>query len=383
MSRGAEGEVLLLVDKDGDGVAEAPTSVLKGQVRPPFRIHRRMERRHSPNGHDVGGVYRLWHPKKECQPRGATLITGGAQDQTVLPMASLRIQPMRKWGSVWAASLSMVACSLPVPGGLRRDIKREIGVQYSPPRWPAPLVADVYHHPGKGPASAVLLVHGGSWKADGPRWTMNGIARILANRGYVVVNASYRGTPDFKYPAPVEDLREAIRWMRKNASLYGIDPKNIATFGYSSGGHLAALVALEDRDVAAIVTVSAPFDLSLYPEDPEVCLFLGGNLKGAPDRFAQASPVNHVSRSSPPIFICHGTNDATVSPDHALRMKAAYTASGLPNQLRWLNGRGHAGALLLPGKAVKEAVDFLERSLKQRETLESQTYAPPHHRTAR
>jgi len=259
-------------------------------------------------------------------------------------------------------------CVLPVNVPVAPGVKRQKSVIYTPPSWPTPLTADVFHRPGGSPAPAVLLIHGGSWKANGARWSMDGIARKLAARGYVVVNVTYRGAPDYRYPAPVEDLREAIRWMRRNAGTYGIDPRRIATYGFSAGGHLAAQVALRDDNpekVMAIVAGSAPFDLTLYPGGDIVPEFLGGTRDKIPGLFREASPVNHVTRSSPPIFIYQGTDDDLVQPEHAIRMQAAYRRVGMDPEIHWMPGRSHVDGFLLPGGRVDEAIDFLDATMKR------------------
>ncbi|MDB6076824.1 MAG: alpha/beta hydrolase [Akkermansiaceae bacterium] len=257
---------------------------------------------------------------------------------------------------------------LPTYHPLPHGVTRAAAIRYTPERWPAPQVADIYYRPGAAPAPAVLLIHGGSWKeSQGARWTMDGIARHLARRGYVVVNAGYRGYPDYLYPAPVDDLREAIHWMRGNAATYGIDPNRIATYGFSAGAHLAAQVALRDgnpEQVRAIVCGSAPFDLTLYPGGDIVPAFLGGRIDKIPAKFREASPVNHVTRRSPPIFIYQGTRDTLVQPEHATRMQQAYARHGLATQVHWLPGSTHAGALIAPGHVVEDAIDFLDRNLK-------------------
>ena len=196
---------------------------------------------------------------------------------------------------------------------------------------------------------------------------MNFIARKLVKRGYVVMNVTYRGTPDFQYPAPVDDLREAIRWMRSHSEMYGIDRKKIATFGYSAGGHLAALVALQDQNrtnIQAIVAGGGPFDLTLYPGGDLVPAFLGGTRSKIPGKFREASPVNYVSKGSPPIFIYHGSADKLVPPEHAQRMQAAYQKQGFKTDIHWIDGRSHIGAFIVSGPTLDRAIDFLDRVMK-------------------
>ncbi|GAA5482759.1 alpha/beta hydrolase [Haloferula sargassicola] len=249
----------------------------------------------------------------------------------------------------------------PLPAGVERE-----NVIFSPPSWPQRLPATVYHHPRQPPAPAVLVIHGGSWKADDVRWSMEPISKALARAGYVVVNATYRGTPDDPYPAAVRDLEMAVRWMRRHAGRYGIDPERIATLGYSAGGHLAALLALREGNpewIRAIVAGGAPFDLELDPNDEAVTAFLGGTHDEVPARFHQASPVNFVGPTSPPLFIFHGTADHRVAPAQARRMAAAYRGDGRPFRTYWVEGRGHLATLAFPGGAIDEAIRFLNEQL--------------------
>ena len=248
--------------------------------------------------------------------------------------------------------------------------KRERAVVYTPTWWPERLTADVYRPqpPSGRPAPAVLLVHGGGMRGEGARWEMNGIAARLVKRGYVVMNVTYRSIPTYPYPAPVEDLRQALKWLRAHAAEYGIDRQRIATFGYSAGGYLAALVALQggpgNARVRAIVAGGAPFDLRFYPGGNLIPTYLGGNQQEVPELYDEASPVNYVQRDSPPIFIYQGSSDSLVRPEHALRMQAVCNVMGARCEVHWLPGHGHLGTFLCSGPVVKQAIDFLDREMK-------------------
>jgi len=252
------------------------------------------------------------------------------------------------------------------PSKVRYTVQKNI--VYTPPDWQSSLKADVYVPASTSPVPAVLLIHGGGWKGGDGRWQMRWIARRLAARGYVVMNATYRTTPQFRYPTPLEDMRQAIVWMRTNSSTYHIDPQRIATFGYSAGGHLASLVALKDENhtarVKAIVAGGAPFDLKLYPGGDLVPAFLGGTQSQVPEKFRDASPLYHVGKNSPPIFIYHAAEDKLVQPDHALRMQAAYARIGKPTGIYWIPKRGHIDGFFFSGHAVDAAIDFLDRTMK-------------------
>lgn len=253
--------------------------------------------------------------------------------------------------------------AIPVTG-----LKRARAVVYTPESWPMKLVADVYRPQSEPPAPAVLLVHGGGLRGNGSRWVMNGIAAKLVKRGYVVMNVTYRSIPAYRYPAPVEDLRQALKWLRTHAGEHGIDPRRIATFGYSAGGYLGALVALQDgpgnERVKAIVAGGSPFDLRFYPGGNLIPTYLGGNLQQVPDLFDEASPVNYVHRGSPPLFIYQGSTDLLVRPEHALRMQQVCAIEGASCEVHWLWDHGHVGAFLFSGPVVDQAIDFLDREMK-------------------
>jgi len=264
----------------------------------------------------------------------------------------------------WAVVLASGCVAIPVTGA-----KRDRAVVYTPGSWPEKLVADVYRpQPGGRPVPAVLLVHGADWRAEGASWEMNGIAAKLVKRGYVVMNVTYRSIPTYRYPAPVEDLRQALKWLRAHAGEYGIDNRRIATFGYSAGGYLGALVALQgvpgDVRVRAIVAGGSPFNLRFYPAGDLIPTYLGGNQQEVPELYDEASPVNYVHRGGPPIFIYQGSSDPLVRPEHALLMQEVCKREGESCEVHWLWGHGHLGTFLFSGPVVEQAIDFLDREMK-------------------
>lgn len=240
-------------------------------------------------------------------------------------------------------------------------------ITYTPENWPAPVKGDLYRPAVKGASPAVLLIHGGGWTGKDGRWQMNPIAEKLARHGYVVLNVTYRLAPQWIYPSPVEDLQEAVKWMRAHAQEEGIDPDRIATYGYSAGGYLAAMVGLAEGPhgsrIKAIVAGGAPSDLTFYPGGDLVPQFLGGTQQQIPDRFREASPVNYVTPESPPMFLYHATRDHLVKPEHAYAMMDALKANQVPYEVHWIKGLDHISAFLLPGTSIDKAIDFLDRKM--------------------
>lgn len=264
--------------------------------------------------------------------------------------------------SLILTALSLNACASPRPPAdfsVRRD------VVYTPKTWPTAQLADLYLPSSAKPAPAVLLLHGGGWSGKERRADMTGIARSLAKRGYFVMNATYRLTPEWKFPAQREDLEQAVRFMRSNAKDLHIDTARLATFGYSAGGHLAALIGLDPANgVKAIVAGGAPTDLSFWPEGKLTGLLLGGPVKGNEKIYRRASPVHNVTKNSPPVFIYHGTKDNLVPPEHPAAFIAALRKNGVEHEVYWIEGRSHIMAHLFSARAIPDAGDFLDKHLE-------------------
>lgn len=269
-----------------------------------------------------------------------------------------------------APCLVLVSCTIP---GVQlktaeADFELRQDVIFTPAGWPKALPANVYVPRRNEPGPGVLLVHGGSWTNKDRRKEMEPIARRLVRRGYAVMNVHYRGTPDFSYPAAVEDLRIAAAWMRRHSSELGVEPDRLAVFGYSAGGHLAALLgatgSVGTERFQAVIAGGAPSDLRKFTGGDVVPAFLGGRINEVPGVFTEASPIVHVSADDPPVFLYHGDRDETVPPDHSADYAAALNAAGVPCEVYWIRGRGHVLAFLTQGNAVNAGIDFLDRHLR-------------------
>lgn len=248
-------------------------------------------------------------------------------------------------------------------------------VAYTPAEWPQVLRADVHRPLQPGPRPAVLVIHGGGWEGRS-RGDMESIAARLAERGFVAMNVSYRFAPAHRFPAQLHDLQRALRWLRAAAPRYGVDPARVGAFGYSSGGHLAALLgtvsegdALDrphggaEARLQAVVAGGAPSDLGRFAGGTLVPQFLGATLQERPDLFAAASPVTHASAGDPPMFLYHGKGDTLVDPSHACEMKNALDRAGVHSELHLVPVLGHVLTFLLARKTEDAAMDFLESRL--------------------
>jgi acetyl esterase/lipase len=199
---------------------------------------------------------------------------------------------------------------------------------------------------GTTPRPAVVLIHGGGWTSL-DKSTMTGMGNFLARKGFVAFSVDYRlydGTKN-RWPAQLDDVQRAVRWVRANASTYGVNAERIGAFGHSAGGQLAALLGMEDtRDnsdtalsryssrVQAVVDASAPSDFTAE-KGHESVTFLTGFLGADSSRhevWQDASPVNHAMKGDAPFLVVHGTNDPSVPIARAQELVDTLQAKGVP-----------------------------------------------------
>lgn len=243
-------------------------------------------------------------------------------------------------------------------------------ITYTPPDWPVALQADLYRPSGPGPYPVVLMVHGGSWRIGSRKdGYITSLCKQLSDAGIACLSASYRLVPAGRFPASGDDLRQALRWIRRSGPGYGLDPARTGAWGYSAGAHLVALLGAEPAAdpegarIRAVVAGGTPADLRLWPDSDAVNAYLGVPLKTDPARWAAASPVTRVNAGSAPFFLYHGRLDRLVEPGQAERLRDALQAAGVPVTLRWLPFSGHITTALFPGHVVDEAIAFLQANL--------------------
>ncbi len=194
----------------------------------------------------------------------------------------------------------------------------------------------------------VVLIHGGGW-IGGRRVALDGIAKLLAGQGYAAASIDY--TLGELFPAGVDDVRCAVKWLRANASTYNIDVSRVAALGESAGAHLAAMLGTAsdvsglDGDcsvsgsaaVKAVLGYWGVYDLrdskAIGEGLPFVNAFLGGSPEKVADVAQKASPIFHIDRSDPPHLLLHGKADTMVFIKQPRDMKAALQAAGAPATL--------------------------------------------------
>ncbi len=227
----------------------------------------------------------------------------------------------------------------------------------------------------------VVYVHGGGWVAE-TRKNVPDPERFAAAFDCAIASVSYRlqeapdgtdpeemydpenPTPRGKFPDHFVDVKASIRWLRAHAGEYGYDAEDIAVWGASAGGHLAMLAAVvEDIDdfgsafgdleksvapdesgaVQALVSWYGASDFSLAAdgEDGLIPMLMGGPEFEYPERYAQASPVEHVSPDSPPALLMHGREDEVVSVEQSRRFFDALDEAGVDATLYELHDMNH------------------------------------------
>ena len=205
------------------------------------------------------------------------------------------------------------------------DVQRFDDIPYGDdPHWQS---LDVYRpKAAEGKALPVIVsLHGGGW-VYGDKELYQYYCMSLAQRGFAVVNFTYRLAPEFKYPAPMEDANAVFHWVMENAERYGMDAGNVFAVGDSAGAHMLALYSCicTNPDYAARYAFKPPkgfvpravglacgvydIDVSEGAQDREL---MGDLLPGGPtpENMALISPLRYITSAFPPAFVFTATGD--------------------------------------------------------------------------
>jgi acetyl esterase/lipase len=263
----------------------------------------------------------------------------------------------------------------------QEHIKVERGVVYGMVNGES-LLLDVYRTcPSGSSRPAVILIHGGGmW--TGSRAHMEQPARQLAQAGYVAFSIDYRLVDAVagrhRWPAQLDDVQRAVRWVRFHAADYGVDPECVGAFGWSAGGQLAAQLGTRDtRDatdpmasyssrVACVVDLAGDVDLAAYtapPELHEVVALLGGTVQEAPERYRDASPLTWIDGHTVPFLVIHGDQDDVVPIEQSRRLVAALRKAGVEVEHVELVDAGHGD--LTWDRVGPATLAFLARHLRE------------------
>ena len=206
----------------------------------------------------------------------------------------------------------------------------------------------------------VVAIHGGGFRA-GKRESYLPLCIKLAQRGYTCATVTYRLSPRNQFPAPVEDVKAAVRFLRANAAKYTVDPDLIGTTGGSAGGHLALFLGLTQgvaefegtggnqqfsSSVKCVVSYYGPTDFTKsYGKSVDAAevlpMFLGGDLEHARNAHLKASPLYWVSPASAPVLAVHGTVDRYVEYNQSVWLVDKLKSVGVDAELETIEGSDH------------------------------------------
>ncbi|MBW8524237.1 alpha/beta hydrolase [Chryseobacterium chendengshani] len=169
------------------------------------------------------------------------------------------------------------------------------------------LKADIYYpldktkkHPG------VALIHGGGW-ISGSKENEKYMAQELASKGYVAIAIDYRLSEVAKYPAAIDDVKNAIKFLKKNRKKYSLDQKKIGILGESAGAQIATLVGVQPKNKIKVIVNIDGIVSFIHPEAEEstyAAFWLAGDRKDNLKIWTEASPLEYVGKKTPPtLFI--------------------------------------------------------------------------------
>jgi alpha-L-fucosidase 2 len=190
-----------------------------------------------------------------------------------------------------------------------------------------PLTLDAEIPAARAGQPAVILVHGGGWEAGDKRTYIKPWFPALSEARIAWFTINYRLAPRYPYPAAVEDVESAVRFLQANAKKFGIDPERLALMGESAGGHLVSLVGARGKvRVKTVISFYGVHDIVLVDRQRGQRSKNLSQFLGAIDA-ADASPITYVQKGMPPYLFIHGTSDKTVPFEQSTvmcdRMKAA------------------------------------------------------------
>jgi acetyl esterase/lipase len=237
------------------------------------------------------------------------------------------------------------------------------------------LTLDAYLPAGEQ-LPAVILVHGGGWKS-GYRAEFAPMAVRLAQQGFAAFTISYRLSGEARYPAALQDVQDAVRWVRAHAGELHIDPQRIALAGGSAGGQLASLAGVTGvtgTDVQAIINIDGLSDFTSelalkYEDDPDknpssAGAWFGGRYAEKAALWREASPIQYVRAGMPPILFI-GSAQPRFSAGRE-EMMARMAQAGVASEKVLLPDTPHSFWLFDPWlqPTVDASVDFLRRQLR-------------------
>jgi len=229
----------------------------------------------------------------------------------------------------------------------------------------------------------IVVIHGGGWRGGNFKVHVPQIFDF-AEHGYVSATVQYRLVPTARWPAQIEDVKCAVRYLRANAEKYGIERERFGAIGFSAGAHLSMLLGTMDKKdglegndgnpnesskVQAVVSYFGPTDLAQkdFPEIVNGMLadFLGGKPEERAAEFKAASPVTYIDKEDAPILHFQGTKDKLVPYAQAYLLSDVMTKTGLGGRVELLLGADHGWGGAEMTRTVAESMEFFDKQLRK------------------
>jgi len=256
---------------------------------------------------------------------------------------------------------------------------------------------DIYLPDGNGPFPVIVAIHGGGFAmGDKTAGDVQPMMSALA-RGYAVVSVGYRLSSEAVFPAAVEDVKAAVRFLRANAAQYKLNTDKMAAWGGSAGGNLAAMLGTsgdvkefqnaqlgntgQSDKVQAVVAWYPPINFLTMDDqfkasgingqahstaDSFESKYLGQLITQAPDLVKQADPETYITADDPPFFIQAGSADSSVptqqSTDFAANLQKVLGKDKV--SLEILQGANHLDPAFETAANLKKVLDWLDTVLK-------------------
>jgi acetyl esterase len=241
-----------------------------------------------------------------------------------------------RWMSTLAGPLGSRATTRAVTAGLQKDILYSPSTQQK---------LDAYVPPAAGPVPAVIIAHGGGWEAGDKVTYVTPLFDPLARAGVAWFSIDYRLTPAFTHEDQLDDLRQAIRFVKAEHARFNVDPRRIFLLGESASGQMVSLVGSEDRSLAGIISFYGVYDFTTMVNDASprsllVRLFRRSRLdEESREVLRRFSPLYRVHKDMPPVLLINGTGERLWTQAQAYA--AALTKVGVRHEVVALEGAPH------------------------------------------
>lgn len=256
---------------------------------------------------------------------------------------------------------------------------------------------------GKAPFPVVIAIYGSAWFSNSSKAANShvGLDQALLNAGFAVVNINHRSSREALWPAQIQDVKAAIRFIRANAATFSLDHSFIGITGFSSGGHLSSMAGVTSHSktdiingldidlegnlgnfketsshVDAVVDWFGPTNFLIMDDcdekmnhndanSPESIL-IGGAIQDNKDMAALANPMSYITENDPPFLIFHGNKDPLVPHCQSEQFYERLQQEGIGSELVIVDGGGHGPLVFTEANFRKMNAFFKDEQSKRK-----------------